>query len=138
MYDRTSVDHPIEVIFPIIDHEKFWQRACEAHFKGEDCAVHGNSWKQCYSENYIKKMISNYNPEKGDSIEEVIKYFEFMKFQIFNLEIPTFSSDFDISKIPQYFVNLTSLELKYSPILADFKKEDILRRKLTRKIISNF
>ncbi len=50
------------------------------------------------------------------------------------MEVPTFSSEFNIGKIPQYFVNLTSLELKYSPILADFKKEDILRRKLTRRI----
>jgi hypothetical protein len=44
-----------------------------------------------------------------------------IKYSAFNLDIPTFSYKFDISFFPQYFVNLTNLSLKYSPILKEIK-----------------
>lgn len=135
VYDRISVSHPIDVVFNIIDYEYYWQRACAEEFRTADCSNHGNSWKQCYAENYIKNLITKFDAEKGDKIEDVVKYFDIMKYNIFNLEIPTFSADFNLSKIPQYFVNLTSLELKYSPILSmkEERKMDILKKKLVRK-----
>lgn len=127
------MDNPVETVFKKIDYESYWQRACEKHFKGEDCCYHGNSWKQCYAENFIQDLVSSYDPEKGHTLEDKLKYFDIMKFHIFNLDIPTFSADFDISKIPLYFVNLTSLSLKYSPILNDGKKTEAFKTKLERK-----
>ncbi len=127
------MDHPIETTFPLIDYESFWQRACEKHFKCFDCSMHGNSWKQTYTENYIKKLVSNFNADKGDKLENVLKFFEIMKFYVYNLEIPTFSNDFNISKIPLYFLNMTSLELKYSPILSQDKNDELAKKKLERK-----
>jgi hypothetical protein len=116
----------------LISYEDYWQRACKEHFKIPDCSLHGNSWKQCYAEIFIKRLVTNFNAEKGDTIQGMLKYFDIMKFYIFNLEIPTFSSDFDISKIPEYFVNLSSLELKYSPVLKDKGEKEVLKKKLTR------
>ena len=127
------MDNPVDVVFKEIDYESYWQRACEKHFKGKDCCFHGNSWKQCYAENFIQNLVSSYDPEKGHSLEENMKYFDTMKHLIFNLDIPTFSADFDISKIPTYFVNLTSLSLKYSPILKEEK--DLQTSKLERTTI---
>jgi hypothetical protein len=121
------------MVYPLIDYEVYWQKACEKHFKGSDCSSHGNSWKQCYAENFIQNLVSNFDIEKGDTLENELKYFDTMKFEIFNLDIPTFSADFDISKIPTYFINLTSLSLKYSPILIDQEKNDILTKVLERK-----
>jgi hypothetical protein len=127
-----SVDCPVERTFPLIDYEYYWQRSCEQDFKSADCSFHGNSWKQCYAENYIKRLLTNFDAEKGDKIDDVLKYLDLFKYYIFNLEIPTFSADFDISKIPQYFVNLTTLELKYSPVLKEDKSQNIFNKQLTR------
>ena len=132
VYDIMAVDYKIEDIFPVIDYEPFWERACRKHFKSDDCAANGNSWKQCYAENYIKKLISSYNsvgkdPEETDKL---LKVFRMVNYHIFNLEIPTFSCNFDISYIPQCFVNLTSLSLKYSPVLRDSKGVDLFSKKL--------
>jgi hypothetical protein len=135
VYDKIEVDNPVDMVYPLIDYEVYWQKACEKHFTGSDCTNHGNSWKQCYAENFIQNLVSNFDIEKGDTLENELKYFEIMKFEIFNLDIPTFSSDFDISKIPTYFINLTSLSLKYSPILIDQNKKDILTTVLERKYI---
>jgi len=132
VYDHIKLDYPIEVTFPLINYENFWKRACQDHFKTEDCSLHGNSWKQCYAENYIKKLVTNFNNSTQD-LSNITKVFEIMKYHIFNLEIPTFSCDFNISKIPEYFINITSLELKYSPILKDKTPKDLLQKKLTRK-----
>jgi hypothetical protein len=133
VFDQMSVDYPIDIVFPLIDHEPYWEKACKAHFKVEDCTMNGNSWKQCYAENTIKQLISKYNPDT-DNMDQIMKIFDTVKFHIFNLELPSFSSEFDISKIPQYFVNLTTLDLKYSPVLWDqtttTNSLDIFRKKL--------
>ena len=127
------MDNPVEDVFPLIDYESYWQRACQKHYKGEDCSIHGNSWKQCYAENFTQRLVTSFNVEAGDTLEEKLKYFDIMKYHVFNLDIPTFSADFDISKLPTYFVNLASLSLKYSPVLVEKSEEDILKTKLERK-----
>jgi len=53
-----------------------------------------------------------------------------IKYSVFNLDIPTFSYKFDISFIPQYFINLTNLSLKYSPILKEIRTRDVFTKNL--------
>ncbi len=120
-------------MFPLIDYESYWQKACEKYYKGEDCSIHGNSWKQCYAENFIQRLVTSFDVEKGDTLEEKLKYFEDMKYHVFNLDIPTFPADFDISKLPIFFINLASLSIKYSPVLIEKTEVDILKTKLERK-----
>jgi len=104
-------------------------RMCNKHFKTSDCTFHGNSWKQCYAENYTKNLICTFNIEKNP--EEILSYFKIFHEYIFNLELPTFPAGFDISLITGYFVNLASLEIKYSPELKEDKKTNFLKKKLT-------
>jgi len=78
----------------------------------------------------LKNLICNFNPET-DNKEDIIKYFDILKLHIFNLELPTFPAGFDISLIPSYFINLTSLEIKYSPELKEDRKTNFLKKKLT-------
>ena len=103
-------------------------RACNKHYKTSDCTYHGNSWKQCYAENYMKNLICNFNSENGKK-EEILKFFDILKFHIFNLDLPTFPAGFDISLISSYFINLASIEIKYSPELKDDKKINFLKKK---------
>ena len=133
VYEIMSVDYDIGDIFPIIEYEPYWERVCKDKYKSETCAQNGNSWKQCYAENYVKNLITNYRVSEGEKImEELKRVCDLVKYHIFNLDIPTFSCSFDISFIPQYFLNLTSLNLKYSPILRDKndKNEEIFTKKL--------
>lgn len=130
VYERMSVDYPIEIVFPLIDYEPYWERAAKKHFNVIDCSIHGNSWKQCYAEKYIEKLISNYN-SKVDNMEDIVKILDIVKFHVFNLEVPTFSSEFDIANIPTYFVNLTTLGIKYSPVLRGDNTPDLFKKKLT-------
>ena len=131
VYNTMSVEYNIEDTFPIINYEPYWERSCKFHFKSENCEGNGCSWKQCYAENYIKNLITNFKKtNKDEEMKELEKVCEIIKYYIFNLEIPTFSCDFDISFIPQYFINLTSLSLKYSPVLRDKKVSDIFTKKL--------
>ena len=132
VYDMMSVNYHIEETFPVIDYEPFWRRSCESHFKSDDCSINGNSWKQCYAENYVKDLISTYNSKtKSESdLQSLIKICQMVKYYIFNLDIPTFSCDFDISYIPQFFANLTTLNLKYSPVLQEKTQVDIFSKKL--------
>ncbi len=127
-----SVNYSIEDTFNLIDYEPYWERACKEHFKSDDCATNGNSWKQCFAENYVQNKIAHYNENqnKEEQLDELIKVFLLVKYHIFNLDIPTFSFSFDISLIPKYFSNLTSLSLKYSPILRDKATEDIYSKEL--------
>jgi hypothetical protein len=78
----------------------------------------------------MKNLICNFNPESSNK-EEVMKYFEILKMHISNLELPTFPAGFDLSAIPSYFVNLASLEIKYSPELKEDRKTNFLKKKLT-------
>jgi len=119
----------------LIDYEVYWEKACKKEFGLVDCEKHGNSWKQCFAENYIKRIITSYDVKKGHTMEWVTKYLELFRYHVFNLEIPTFSADFEINKISQYFVNLTSLQLKYSPVLKDITgtHANIYNKQLTRK-----
>lgn len=134
VYDKISIDHPLKITFPLINYELFWRRACKAHFVSSEKEYHGNSWKQCYAENYTKKLVSDFEVDKDD-MDDIINYFQIFRFYIFNLEVSTFSSNFDISKIPQYFVNLCSLDLKYSPKLKDEEsKKSIYHKQLIRKL----
>ena len=45
--------------------------------------------------------------------------------------MPTFPAGFDISLITGYFINLASLDIKYSPELKEDKKQNFLKKKLT-------
>lgn len=132
VYDLMSVDYKIEDTFPIINYEPFWERACRKHFKSDDCAGNGNSWKQCYAENYIKRLISKFNADKknDEELDNLLKICKLVNYYIFNLDIPTFSCNFDISYIPQFFINLTTLSLKYSPVLRDKEGVDLFSKKL--------
>ena len=133
VYEIMSVDYDIGDIFPIIEYEPYWERVCKDKYKSETCAQNGNSWKQCYAENYVKNLITNYRVSEGEkTMEELRRVCDLVKYHIFNLDIPTFSCSFDISFIPQYFINLTSLNIKYSPILRDDKNpnEEIFTKKL--------
>lgn len=133
VYDLMSTDYDIKDLFPYIDYEPFWKRACVDRFKSDDCSIAGNSWKQLYVENHIKDIITNYKPseENSEDLEIQIKdIFFLLRFYVYNLDIPTFSCRFDISLIPQYFANLTTLTLKYSPVLRDKKTDDIFTKNL--------
>lgn len=132
IYKILSVNFSIEDTFNEIDYEPYWERACKQHFKSDDCAVNGNSWKQCFAENFIKQKISHFNESqnKENELEDLKNVFQLVKYHIFNLDIPTFSFSFDISLIPRFFANLTSLNLKYSPILRDKATTDIYSKDL--------
>ena len=132
IYDLMDTDYDIEDLFPYIDYEPFWERACRKRFKSDDCSISGNSWKQLYAETYAKELISNFKSDKEESeaYETLKRVCNMIKFSIFNLDIPTFSYKFDISFIPQYFVNLTNLSLKYSPILKEVRTKDVFTKDL--------
>ena len=132
VYNLMSVDYEIEDLFPYIDYEPFWERACRKKYNCDDCSISGNSWKQLYTEIFVKDLISNFKADTEDeeSFDKLKKICSMIKYHIFNLDIPTFSYKFDISFIPQYFVNLTNLSLKYSPILRETKTKDVFTKKL--------
>jgi hypothetical protein len=117
VYDRISVDLPIETTFDLINYEPFWKRSCNKHYKGVDASNHGNLWKQAYAENYINDLISNF--EEGQDLDRILRAFKICKFYIFNLEIPYFNLNFPFNYITSYFTNLTYLSVKYSPKLKE-------------------
>ncbi len=78
----------------------------------------------------MKNLICNFNPETSNK-EDLMKYFDHMGMHIFNLELPTFRAGFDLSIIPSFFINLASLEIKYSPELKEDRKTNFLKKKLT-------
>ena len=132
IYDLMDVDYDIEDLYPYIDYEPFWERACKHKYKSDDCSISGNSWKQLYVETYVKNLISNFKIEEDndESLDNLKRVCDMIKYSVFNLDIPTFSYKFDISFIPQYFVNLTNLSLKYSPILKENRTKDIFTKNL--------
>ena len=132
IYDLMDVNYDIEDLYPFIDYEPFWERACRQKYKSDDCSISGNSWKQLYVETYVKNLISNFKIEEDneESLDNLKKVCDMIKYSVFNLDIPTFSYKFDISFIPQYFINLTNLSLKYSPILKENRTKDIFTKNL--------
>jgi hypothetical protein len=132
IYDLMSVDYDIEDLYPYIDYEPFWERACRNKYKSDDCSISGNSWKQLYVETFVKELISNFKADSEDqeALDNLKKVCDMIKYSVFNLDIPTFSYKFDISFIPQYFVNLTNLSLKYSPILKEVRTRDVFTKNL--------
>ena len=132
IYDLMSVDHDIEDLYPFVDYEPFWERACRNKYKSDDCSISGNSWKQLYVETYVKELISNFKAETEDeeALDNLKRVCDMIKYSVFNLDIPTFSYKFDISFIPQYFINLTNLSLKYSPILKEIRTRDVFTKNL--------
>ena len=127
-----DVNYDIEDLYPFIDYEPFWERACKEKYKSDDCSISGNSWKQLYVETYVKNLISNFktDEENEESLDNLKRVCDMIKYSVFNLDIPTFSFKFDISFIPQYFVNLTNLSLKYSPILKENRSKDVFTKNL--------
>ena len=132
IYDLMDVNCDIEDLYPFIDYEPFWERACRQKYKSDDCSISGNSWKQLYVETYVKNLISNFKIEEDneESLDNLKKVCDMIKYSVFNLDIPTFSYKFDISFIPQYFINLPNLSLKYSPILKENRTKDIFTKNL--------
>ena len=132
IYNLMSVDYEIEDLYPFIDYEPFWERACRNKYKSDDCSISGNSWKQLYVETYVKELIANFkvDTEDQDALDNLKKICDMIKYSVFNLDIPTFSYKFDISFIPQYFINLTNLSLKYSPILKEVRTRDVFTKNL--------
>ena len=132
IYDLMSVEYDIEDLYPFIDYEPFWERACKNRYKSDDCSISGNSWKQLYVETYVKELISNFKADVEDqeALDNLKRVCDMIKYSVFNLDIPTFSYKFDISFIPQYFVNLTNLSLKYSPILKEIRTRDVFTKNL--------
>ena len=132
IYDLMSVDYDIEDLYPFIDYEPFWERACRNKYKSDDCSISGNSWKQLYVETFVKELIANFKVDNEDqeALDHLKKVCDMIKYSVFNLDIPTFSYKFDISFIPQYFVNLTNLSLKYSPILKEVRTRDVFTKNL--------
>ena len=132
IYDLMDVNYELEDLYPFIDYEPFWERACRENFKSDDCSISGNSWKQLYVETYVKDLISNFKTEEDneEALDNLKRICDMIKYSVFNLDIPTFSYKFDISFIPQYFVNLTNLSLKYSPILKENRTKDIFTKNL--------
>ncbi len=132
IYDLISVDYDIEDLYPFIDYEPFWERACRNKYKSDDCSISGNSWKQLYVETFVKELIANFKADSEDqeALDHLKKVCDMIKYSVFNLDIPTFSYKFDISFIPQYFVNLTNLSLKYSPILKEVRTRDVFTKNL--------
>ncbi len=132
IYDLMDVNYDIEDLYPFIDYEPFWERACRQKYKSDDCSISGNSWKQLYVETYVKNLISNFKIEEDneESLDNLKRVCDMIKYSVFNLDIPTFSFKFDISFIPQYFVNLTNLSLKYSPILKENRSKDVFTKNL--------
>ena len=132
IYDLMKVDYDIEDLYPFIDYEPFWERACRDKYKSDDCSISGNSWKQLYVETFVKELISNFKADTEDqeALDNLKRVCDMIKYSVFNLDIPTFSYKFDISFIPQYFVNLTNLSLKYSPILKEVRTRDVFTKNL--------
>ena len=132
IYNLMSVDYDIEDLYPYIDYEPFWERACRNKYKSDDCSISGNSWKQLYVETFVKELIANFKADTEDqeALDNLKRVCDMIKYSVFNLDIPTFSYKFDISFIPQYFVNLTNLSLKYSPILKEVRTRDVFTKNL--------
>ena len=132
IYNLMDVNYDLEDLYPYIDYEPFWERACRQKYKSDDCSISGNSWKQLYVETYVKNLISNFKTDEDneEALDNLRKICDMIKYSVFNLDIPTFSYKFDISFIPQYFVNLTNLSLKYSPILKESRTKDVFTKNL--------
>jgi hypothetical protein len=135
VYDIISTDYHPNLVFPLIGYENFWKRSCLDRFKSSDIAKHGNSWKQCFAENFIKELLTNYSKDIEDSNKTMLEYFDLFKHYIFNLEIQYYSCDFEIAYLLQYFFNLVTLEMKYSPRLIEKDKSEFFKKKLVRKNI---
>jgi hypothetical protein len=133
VYDMMDISSDIENSFVYIDYENYWRRACYEHFRSAEVLMHGDNWKQCYAENYVKEVITNFN--ENSDLNDLIRIFIIMKNHIFNLEVPYFSSSFDVSLIPKYFINIAKLDLRYSPKLLEKnkKKESIFVKQIIRK-----
>lgn len=132
IYDMIDISDDIKKSFAHINYEEYWRRACYEHFNSPNVFLHGDNWKQCYAENFIRDLLMNFSEETSS---DMITYLILMKNYIFNLEVPYFAANFDISLIPKYFLNLTTLNLKYSPKLLDKKneKQNLFTKKITRK-----
>lgn len=117
LYDMMDISDNIQVSFESISYEKYWQRACYVKYKAIDVYNHGNSWKQCFAENYLKEVILNFNKDRGDILLKQASLL--MKDYIFNLELNYLSSDIDFQFLIDTFHNLTSLQIKYSPYLLE-------------------
>ena len=130
-----DINEDIETTFPLIDYQNYWKRATYEHFRTANVLMHGDNWKQCYAENFIKEKLINF--QQQDDLNDLLRLFSLMKNYIFNLHIPYFSANFDISLIPQYFLNVAKLDLKYSPKLIETRKEKIplFKKKITRKLV---
>ncbi len=128
------MDHPLSTIFPIIDNENYWKRACNSHFKGADYCNHGNSWKQCYAENYVQKLLNEFSFDKGQDFDKLFAYFDLLKLHIFNIDISYYAAGFDVSKILQTFTNLTMLSVKYSPKLITNQKNEYRKIRVLDRI----
>jgi len=119
----------------MINNENYWKGACKAHFKSVDFSNHGNSWKQCYAENYVQQLLNQYNPEKDDADSNINLYFDLLKLHVFNINITYYTAGFGIARILHKFTNLTVLNIKYSPKLitkekSEYRKIKVIERKL--------
>ena len=88
IYDLMDVDYDIEDLYPYIDYEPFWERACKHKYKSDDCSISGNSWKQLYVETYVKNLISNFKIEEDndESLDNLKRVCDMIKYSVFNLE----------------------------------------------------
>ena len=66
IYDLMTVEYDIEDMYPFIEYEPFWERACRNKYKSDDCSISGNSWKQLYVETYVKELIANFKADTED------------------------------------------------------------------------
>jgi hypothetical protein len=135
VYDIISTDYHPNIVFPLIGYENYWKRACKDKFNALDFSKHGNSWKQCYAENSIKELLTDYLKKDEDSDKQLLQFFDLFKHFVFNLELSYYSCDFQISYLLQYFFNLITLELKYSPKLIEKDRSEFYKKKLTRIMI---
>lgn len=78
----------------------------------------------------MTNMINNY--KESDSIDDVVRIMNTMKFHILNLNISSFNYKFNFNLIIQIFTNLAELEIKYSPNLKDENKISAYKKTIMR------
>lgn len=74
IYDLMPVECDIEDLYPFIQYEPFWERACKNRYKSNYCSISGNLWNQLYAETYVKELISNFKADVED--QEALENFK--------------------------------------------------------------
>jgi len=120
-----------------VNYEKYWERACIAHYKLINLSENDINWKSAYLERYLQRYMesfTNYEDNEPD-LEELIKT---IRLNIYHLTIQELLCQIDLKKCLEKFTNLIQLNLTLGRKNAgmDYKRQMIGMKMLEAEQIS--